>query len=130
MMKNAANIAAVLLGLGFIVFGLNYFLKFIPMGDPPAEGSPPALFFGAIYATGFLAFVKLLEIAGGILVAIPKTRNVGLLILGPIVVNILAYNIFIAGGSAVFAPPVVLFSLLAAFVLWTKRESWLTLIKN
>lgn len=129
-MKNAANIAAVLLGLGFIVFGLNYFLKFIPMGDPPAEGSPPALFFGAIYATGFLAFVKLLEIAGGILVAIPKTRNVGLLILGPIVVNILAYNIFIAGGSAVFAPPVVLFSLLAAFVLWTKRESWLTLIKN
>ncbi|GHC50335.1 hypothetical protein [Roseibacillus persicicus] len=129
-MKYASHIAAGLLGLGFIVFGLNHFLNFIPMGDPPAEGSPPALFFGAIYATGFLSFVKILELLGGILVAIPKTRNIGLLILGPIIVNILAYNIFIAGGGAVFAPPVVLFSALAAFVLWTKRESWLTLIKN
>lgn len=129
-MKYAPNIAAGLLGLGFVVFGLNHFLNFIPMGDPPAEGSPPALFFGAIYATGFLSFVKILEILGGILVAIPKTRNIGLLVLGPIVVNILAYNIFIAGGTAVFAPPVILFSALAAFVLWTKRESWLNLIKN
>lgn len=129
-MKQASHIAAGLLGLGFIIFGFNFFYKFIPMGDRPAAGSPAALFWGAVAASGFMAFVKVLEIIGGVLVALPKTRNLGLLIIGPIVVNILAYNIFIAGGGAVFQPPVILFSALAAFVLWTKRETWLTLIKN
>ena len=38
------------------------------------------MFLGAMYMTGYLAFVKVLEILGGILVAIPKTRNLGLLV--------------------------------------------------
>jgi hypothetical protein len=38
-------------------------------------------------------------IAGGLLVAIPKSRNLGLLILGPIIVNILAFHIFIMKGA-------------------------------
>ncbi|MBK1835182.1 hypothetical protein [Roseibacillus ishigakijimensis] len=130
-MKHLPNIAATLLGLAFLTFGLDFFLSFIPKpeGGPP-EGSPPALFFGAVYATGFLAFVKILEILGGVFVIIPKTRNLGLLLLGPIVVGILAFNLFIAGGSAIFQPPVILISLLAAYVLFTKRASWLTLLKN
>ena len=77
--------------LAFVVFGANHFLKFISMGDPPPEGSPILMFFGA-FSSGWMDFIKVLEIAGGILVAIPKTRNFGLLILGPIVINILAFN--------------------------------------
>ena len=34
-MKIAALIARLLLGLIFVVFGLNGFLHFIPMGPPP-----------------------------------------------------------------------------------------------
>ena len=94
MKEKAPHIAATLLGLAFVVFGLNHFLNFIPMGDPPPEGSPPALFFGAIGPTGYLSFVKIVEIVGGLLVAIPKTRNFGLLALGPVVINILAFNVF------------------------------------
>ena len=45
--------------------------------------------------TGYLGFVKILEIVGGVLVIIPKTRNLGLLILGPIIINIIAYYYFI-----------------------------------
>ena len=76
-MKHAPNIVGGLLGLLFLVFGLNFFLKFIPMPPGPPEGSPPALFMAALYPTGYLAFVKCLEIAGGILVVIPKTRKPG-----------------------------------------------------
>lgn len=129
-MKIAPQIASGLLGLAFVVFGLNHFLHFIPMGDPPAPSSPTGLFFGAVGTTGFLTFVKVLEILGGIAVAVPKTRNLGLLLLGPIIVNILAFNLFIAGGGAILQPPVIVISLLAAFVLWTKRADWLTLLKN
>lgn len=128
-MKITSHIAAGLLGLIFVVFGLNFFLKFIAM--PPLDlESPAGKFIIAMATTGFFAFVKVLEIAGGVLVAIPKTRNLGLLILGPIVIVILAFNIFIAGGSAVFQPPVILSAALSAFVLWTQKDSWLQLLKS
>ena len=88
-----------LLGLVFVVFGLNFFLNFLP-NPPMEEGSPPAMFMGAMYVSGYLTFVKVLEILGGLLVAIPASRRLGMLILGPIVVNILAINVFlIPGGS-------------------------------
>ena len=78
--------------------------------------------------TGFITFVKVLEILGGILVAIPKTRNFGLLILGPIVINIVAINILIIGGTAILQPPVLLISGLSAFLLIIERKKFLALI--
>jgi putative oxidoreductase len=123
-MKCAANIVGGLLGLLFIVFGMNFFLKFIPMPPGPPEGSPPALFFAALYPTGYLAFVKVLEVVGGILVAIPKTRNFGLLILGPIIINILAFHIFLTKGAGLADPVVLLISILPLFLLWTSRNSF------
>lgn len=129
-MKYLPTVAGGLLGIAFITFGLNHFLHFIPMGDGPPKGSPPALFFGAVVPTGFLTFVKVCELVGGVLVAIPKTRNLGLLILGPIVINILAFNILIAGGSAVFKVPVIAVSILSAYLLWHERQRFLGLIKT
>lgn len=122
MQNKLSLIAGALLGLVFVVFGLNFFLQFIPI-PPLPEGSAAAAFMGAAYTTGFLTFVKLLEISGGILVAIPKTRGLGLLILGPIIVNILAFHVFIVG-SGLFDPPVVIVTVLAAFLLWTERNAF------
>lgn len=127
-MKYASHIAAGLLGLLFLIFSLNFFLNFIPMPPGPPEGSPPALFFAAIFPTGYLAFVKVLEFLGGILVAIPKTRTFGLLLLGPIIVNILAFHVFLAKGVGLLDPPVILITLLSLFLLWTKREKFSALV--
>ncbi len=127
-MKYATHIAAGLLGLVFIVFGLNFFLKFIPMPPGPPEGSPPALFMAALYPTGYLAFVKVFEILGGILVAIPKTRVFGLLVLGPIIINILAFQVFLAKGAGLTQPPVILITVLPLFLLWAKRDKFTALL--
>ncbi|MCS6770577.1 MAG: hypothetical protein NZ740_00955 [Kiritimatiellae bacterium] len=127
-MKTVANVAGALLGFIFVVFGLNYFLRFIPI-PPPPEGSPAAMFMGALYSSGFLAFVKILEIAGGILVAFPRTRPIGLLLLTPIIVNIVAYHIFIARGG-LFEPPVVLSTVAAAFLIWVHRRGVAALIAD
>ena len=94
MCKIITLIASILLGGAFIVFGLNFFLQFMSI-DGPAEGSNAATFIGVLYTTGYLGFVKILEVIGGVLVIIPKTRNLGLLILGPIIINIIAYYYFI-----------------------------------
>lgn len=130
MKKQIPTIAGGLLGLAFITFGLNHFLGFMEAGGSGKPSAAQIAFFTAIGPTGFLTFVKVLEIIGGVLTAVPKTRNIGLLILGPIVVNILAINILIIGGSAVFAPPVLIISALSAYLLWSARSKFLNLLND
>jgi putative oxidoreductase len=108
------RLTAALLGLVFIVFGSNFFLKFIPIPQPP-EGSPAAMFLGGMFASGMLAFVKVLEILGGVLVAIPKTRNLGLLVLGPIIVNIFAFHVFFFGPASLLDPMLIGIGVLTAW---------------
>ncbi len=128
-MKHAANIAGGLLGLIFIVFGLNFFLGFIPMPAGPPEGSPPALFMGALYPTGYLAFIKVLEVLGGVLVAVPKTRALGLLILAPIIVNILAFHVFLLNGVGLVGPVTILITFLPLYLLWADRNRFAALVR-
>ena len=129
-MKLLPTLAAGLLGLAFIIFGSNFFLNFIPMpADPSPADAPHKLFMSAMFPTGYLAFVKVLEILGGLLVALPKTRNIGLLILGPIIVNILAFHVFLTKGAGLTNPPVVAIAVLSAFVLFSERKAFAGLLK-
>ena len=123
-MKLASNIVGALLGLLFIFTGTNYFFHFVHMPPGPPEGSPPALFMGALVPTGYFTMIMVLQIAGGALTAIPKTRNFGLLILGPIIVNILAFHIFLAkAGGAMQA----FVAVAAVFLLWSARGKFAAL---
>ena len=125
-MKIVTNIAGGLLGFIFVAISLMVLLKLAPM-PPLPEGSPAALFMGAFAPTGYLTFVKICELIGGCLVAFPRTRNLALLILCPIVLNILAYHIFIMKGAGLFGPPIVV-ALLSAFLLWSNRQAFANLI--
>ncbi len=115
-MKQATIIIRSLLGLIFVVFGANYFLKFLPM--PEMEG-PPAEFMGAMAATGYLAVVKILEIIGGALTLSGRLTPVGLCILGPIVVNIALFNIFM---EKQFNPVALAVGLFSLFLLYACRD--------
>jgi len=129
-MKHASTLASVLLGLAFITFGANFFLNFIPMpADPSPADEPHKLFMAAMFPTGYLAFVKVLEILGGLLVALPKTRNIGLLVLGPIIVNIVAFHVFLTKGAGLTDPPILVIGILSTFLLFTERKAWLGLVK-
>jgi putative oxidoreductase len=121
-MKIASNIVGGLLGLMFIAFSLIVLLKLVPM-PPLPEGTPAAQFMAAFVPTGYLTFVKVFELIGGCLVAVPLTRNFGLLILGPIILNILAFHTLIMKGEGLFGPP-ILVALLALFLLWSGRKAF------
>ena len=129
-MKHIPNIAGGLLGLAFLTFGLNHFLHFLETGGSGKPAPEVINFFAATGKSGFMDFVKVFEILGGVLVAIPLTRNLGLLVLGPIILNILAFNIFIAGGGAVFQVPVIVTSALAAYLLWISRKKFCGLLND
>jgi putative oxidoreductase len=123
-MKIAANIAGALLGLIFIALSLMVLLNLVHPPPPPA-GSPVAQFMGVFYPSGWLTFVKICELIGGILVVIPKTRNFGLLFLGPIVLNILAFHLLVAK-SGLVGPPLGV-AVLAAFLLFAERRKFAAL---
>ena len=128
-MKYLNRITAVLLGLVFIVFGANFFLQFIPIPKPP-EGSPAAMFMGGMFVSGMLVFVKVLEILGGVLMAIPATRNLGLLVLGPIIVNIFAFHFFFFGPASLLDPMMIGIAVLTAWQLLAAGRSLLSFVKS
>jgi uncharacterized membrane protein YphA (DoxX/SURF4 family) len=128
IMKYLPTVAGILLGLLFIMSSVVVLFHLVQMPPPPA-GTPAAMFMGAFGPTGYMTFVKVLELTGGILVAIPATRNFGLLVLGPIIVNILAFHVFIAKGEGLFDPMLIVIVLLALYLLWAGRKAFAGLLR-
>src|SRR5947208_11315008 len=92
-MRYAIIISRVLLGLVFVVFGSNAFLHFIPV--PPMQGNAGA-FIGALMNSGYMQAIALFQILGGLCLLIgSRFVPLGLMLLGPIVVNIVLYHIFL-----------------------------------
>jgi putative oxidoreductase len=88
-MKIVNNISRFLLGLIFLVFGLNGFLHFIPM--PPPSGVA-GQFLGSMFVTKYLLFVFAIQLVGGVLLLINRYVPLALTILAPIIVNILLFH--------------------------------------
>jgi putative oxidoreductase len=128
-MKIASHLAAVLLGLLFILFSVLFFTGNMPKQPAPPEGSPAALFMGAFGPTGYMHFVKVIELLGGLLIIIPRTRTLGLLFLGPVIINIVAYHVFLTDRSQLFSPPILLIVILGSFLLWMARDSFARLLR-
>jgi putative oxidoreductase len=122
-MKYLPLVVGALLGLLFVASGAAVLLRLAPL-PPLPEGSPAAHFMAAFVPTGYLTFVKVLEIAGGLLVAVPRTRALGLLTLGPIIVNILAYHAFVLRGEGLFQAPIVLLTAFSLYLLWVERRAF------
>lgn len=89
-MKIGMAIARVLLGLMFVVFGLNGFLHFIP--QPPPPPGPAMQYMGAMGATHYFVPVFALQFIGGLLLLTNFYVPLGLTLLGPVIVNILLYH--------------------------------------
>lgn len=115
-MKYAIVIARVLLGLVFVVFGSNASLHFIPM--PPMQGNAGA-FMGALFASGYIYVIAGLQVLGGLCLLIgSRFVPLGLTLLGPVIVNIVLYHVFLDRSGL---PMACIISILALFLLWVYR---------
>ena len=118
-MRIAALIARYLLGLIFVVFGLNAFLQFIPMGPPPTGLA--GQFIGALFQSHYLWVVAVLQIAGGALLLVNRYVALGLVLLGPVIVNILLYHLLL---NPVGMGMAVLVTALWFIVFYAHREAF------
>jgi len=123
LLKAVPIVAGILLGLLFVMSGVVVLFKLIDIPEIP-ENTPAGHFAAAFGPTGYMTFIKAMEILGGLLVAIPRTRNLGLLVLGPILVNILAYHAFVMNGEGLFSGMLLFIVLLALYLLWVERKAF------
>ncbi|WP_426587051.1 DoxX family membrane protein [Mucilaginibacter sp. R-33] len=110
-------VLCLLTGLMFINAGLDKFFHYMPM---PKEMPEKMVKAGqAFMQIGWLMpLVGAMEILGGLLLIIPRTRALGALVLVPLLTGILLANISMAPSGL----PIVL--VLIAIVLWVIIDNW------
>lgn len=115
-MKIVKIIVCVLFGLMFINAGLNKFFNYMPMDKMTKEQMD---LFGAIMKiTWLIPLTGIVEIIGGLLFAIPKTRALGAIVILPVMVGILANALTLDHSTL----PMV--SVLALINLWMIVDNW------
>ncbi|MGO9086313.1 MAG: hypothetical protein ACLQBK_13890 [Candidatus Sulfotelmatobacter sp.] len=123
-MKILGAIARYLLGLMFLVLGLNMFLNFIPAG--PSPKGQAGVFFGVLFATHYMYAVGAVMVASGILFLLNRFVALGLTLLGPVLANILLFHLFMlpkAIGMGIFA------TLLWTLVAWQHKAAFAGIFK-
>ncbi len=116
-MKMAIIIARILLGLLFVVFGLNGFLHFIP--QPPMPPSDMTTFATLLDRSHYMWPVFALQLLGGVLLLIGRFVPLGLTLLGPVLVNILIFHIVFQPAGL---PPGAVATLLWLIVFYAYRQ--------
>jgi uncharacterized membrane protein YphA (DoxX/SURF4 family) len=123
-MSKAVTGARVLLGLVFFVFGLNFFLHFIP--QPPMSG-PPMTLMGALIGSGYMfTLVKVIEVVCGALLLSGRFVPLALAMLAPIVINIVLFHGFLAPSGLPVALVVLAIEL---FLAWSYRGAYAPMLK-
>lgn len=124
-MKIVSLIARYVLALIFLVFGMNHYLNFIPMGPIPAGIA--GQFFGVLMVSHYLYVVAFFEVVPAILLLINRYVPLGLVVLGPVIVNIFLTGLLI---STMALPVAILLIILWLLATWPVRSVFLPLLKQ
>jgi uncharacterized membrane protein YphA (DoxX/SURF4 family) len=109
--------AKVLLGGGFLLFGLNGFFHFIPV--PPPSNERAKMFADLLVSTKIMSVIQVFEILGGAMILSGRLAPLGLLLIGPVIIGIFVFHLLldvknIAG--------ILVFGLLASYVTYKHRS--------
>jgi uncharacterized membrane protein YphA (DoxX/SURF4 family) len=117
--------ARLLMGLMFLVFGLNGFLHFIPEPkDAMTEGA--AAFAGALMKSGYMfPLVMGTQLLVGILMLLNRFVPLALALIAPVIVNIIAFHVFLAPSG--LGPGAVIL-LLEIYLAWAYRKHYRSML--
>jgi len=117
-MKIVNLIARILLGLVFLVFGLNKIVPFIPS---PLPSGLAGQFVGALVTSKYMIFVGLCESASGLLLLAGRYIPLALVIVGPVIVNILLVGLLLTRDAL---PSGIVVAILWFLVYWRVRSAF------
>lgn len=121
--SNAARygtaIVRILLGLAFLVFGLNGFLNFIP--QPKEMPQEIMAVMGALMNAGYLTVVSATEVLVAVMLLTNRFVPLALALLAPIIVGILTFHIAMAPET--IGPGIVVL-LMELYLAWAYRGAF------
>lgn len=110
--------ARILLGITFLVVGLNGFLNFLPQPSTPLPAGGLA-FLGALIASGYMIpLVSATQVIVAVLLLSNRFVPLALVLIAPVIVNIFAFHVFLAPSGLIIAVVVVV---LEVYLAWTYR---------
>ncbi|MFT3775320.1 MAG: DoxX family protein [Minicystis sp.] len=114
-------VVRVLLGLLFLVAGLNGFLNFLPQPSDPIPEGAAALGLAFVKAGYMFPLIKGTEVIVAVMLLSNRFVPLALAILAPVAINILAFHAFLAP-SGVAIPVVVL--AMEIYLAWSYRKAY------
>ena len=124
-LRHATTAVRLLMGLAFLVFGLNGFLKFLP---EPAAAMPEgaAAFAGALFNSGYMfPLIFCTQALVGLLLVLGRFVPLALVLIAPFLVNALAFHVFLEPSGL---PVVLVFAALEGFLAWRYRAAYRPLL--
>ena len=125
-MKILTIIARILLGLIFVFFGSNAFLRFLPM--PPLPQGVTGEYLHAFFASGYVYVIGGFQVIGGLLLLTGRFVPLGVTILCAIIVNIWAFHLLMAPEPAGLVPAIVV-TTLELFLVWRYRDAFKEIVR-
>jgi putative oxidoreductase len=123
-MSRIISVARILLGLGFVVFAMNYFVPFLPAQGPlPAEALP---FVGGFVGSGFMTLVKVIELVAGVLLLTNRFVPLALALLAPIIVGIVTFHVLLVPHGL---PIAIVFLGLELVLAWGYRNAFAPMLQ-
>ncbi len=117
------NALCALVGLGMLVFGSNKLLNFMPVPEMPKEQMDALM--NLVNLKWLMPLIGIAEMVGGVLLAIPRTRLVGALVLLPVLVGILLHHITFEPAGIIVG---LVFFIVVVWALFTGKSKLLNLL--
>ncbi|RZJ19915.1 MAG: DoxX family membrane protein [Acinetobacter sp.] len=124
MKQKITFVLSLIFGLFFINAGLDKFFHYMPM---PKDISPELMkAMGGMMAVSWLMpLIAVAEIAGGLLIILPKTRALGALIVFPVMVGIVLTNTVT---DATGFPIAAVFAAVLLWIIYDNRAKYMPLV--
>jgi uncharacterized membrane protein YphA (DoxX/SURF4 family) len=124
-MKVVVHLVRILLGAIFLVFGLN---KLLPLFSTPPPQGTAAEFMGGLAAAGyFFPMLAIVEISAGLLLILGRFVPLAITMLAPVILNVLAFHVFLAPSGL---PLAILLVVLNLSLAWRYRDSFRRLLRS
>lgn len=118
-MEKLITVARVLLGLVFTVFGLDYFLHFMPALPASEAGTA---YLTAVWTTGYMfPLIKVIEIVAGLLLLSGRLVPLALTLVTPVALNIFLYHAFLDANGRWLGVAIFVVNLL---LIWAYRDNF------
>jgi hypothetical protein len=109
--------ARVLVGLVFLIMGLNGFLNFLP--QPATLPAKVGVFMGGLMATGYMIpLIFGVQVVVAVLLLSNRFVPLALAIIAPVIVNIAAFHLVLLPSGA---PPAAVAILAYLYLVWVYR---------